>query len=101
MNISRIARRPRPRVILAAAAALAAAGLLAVGLQPSSARAAATGSAGYQWTAGTRPVIVLEHGAWADASSWNGVITNLQRAGFTVYAPPERLSRTPPSAIPR
>jgi pimeloyl-ACP methyl ester carboxylesterase len=92
MNISRIARRPRSRVIAAAAAAaVAAAGLLAVGLQPSSARAAVAGPAGSQWTAGTRPVIVLEHGAWADASSWNGVITDLQRAGFTVYAPPNPL----------
>jgi pimeloyl-ACP methyl ester carboxylesterase len=91
MHISRIARRPRPRVILAAAAAVATAGLLAVGLQPSSARAAAAGTAGYEWTGSTRPVIVLEHGAWADASSWNGVITNLQRAGFTVYAPPDPL----------
>ena len=92
MNISRIARRPRSRVIAAAAAAaVTAAGLLAVGLQPSSARAAAAGPAGSQWTAGTRPVIVHEHGAWADASSWNGVIANLQRAGFTVYAPPDPL----------
>ena len=29
-------------------------------------------------TAGPKPTIVLEHGAWADTSSWNGVITRLQ-----------------------
>jgi len=36
-------------------------------------------------------VIVLEHGAWADASSWDQVIAGLQRHGFTVYAPPNPL----------
>jgi len=36
-------------------------------------------------------VIVLEHGAWADGSSWDRVIRRLQNAGFTVYAPPNPL----------
>jgi pimeloyl-ACP methyl ester carboxylesterase len=39
----------------------------------------------------TKPTIVLVHGAWADASSWNGVIGPLLKAGFTVYAPPNPL----------
>lgn len=30
--------------------------------------------------------VVLVHGAWADGSSWAGVITALQRKGFTVKA---------------
>ncbi|HEY3201585.1 MAG TPA: alpha/beta hydrolase [Actinomycetes bacterium] len=34
-----------------------------------------------------RPTIVLVHGAFADASSWNGVIERLQRQGYTVVAP--------------
>jgi pimeloyl-ACP methyl ester carboxylesterase len=34
---------------------------------------------------------VLEHGAWADASSWDGVIQQLQQAGYTVDAPPDPL----------
>ncbi len=38
-----------------------------------------------------KPTIVLVHGAWADASSWNGVITSLTHAGYTVYAPPNPL----------
>src|SRR5215813_8493168 len=42
-----------------------------------------------------KPVIVLEHGAWADASSWNSVISRLQRRGFTVYAPPNPLRGLP------
>lgn len=39
----------------------------------------------------TKPSIVLVHGAWADASSWNGVIKPLTAAGYTVYAPPNPL----------
>jgi pimeloyl-ACP methyl ester carboxylesterase len=39
----------------------------------------------------SRPTIVLVHGAWADASSWTGVIERLQREGFTVTAPPNNL----------
>ena len=35
----------------------------------------------------TRPTIVLVHGAFADASSWSGVIELLQRQGYTVVAP--------------
>ncbi|TFV99990.1 alpha/beta fold hydrolase [Leifsonia flava] len=35
----------------------------------------------------TQPTIVLVHGAWADASSWNAVASDLQGRGFTVLAP--------------
>jgi pimeloyl-ACP methyl ester carboxylesterase len=38
-----------------------------------------------------KPTIVLEHGAWADASSWGGVIRRLQSAGYNVVAPPDPL----------
>jgi len=37
--------------------------------------------------AGTKPTIVLVHGAFADASSWTGVIGRLQQEGYTVIAP--------------
>ncbi|WP_394618926.1 alpha/beta hydrolase [Lentzea sp. JNUCC 0626] len=33
-----------------------------------------------------KPTIVLVHGAWADASSWSGVVTRLEREGFKVVA---------------
>ncbi|MER5479035.1 alpha/beta hydrolase [Streptomyces sp. NPDC002734] len=33
-----------------------------------------------------RPTIVLEHGAFADAASWDGVAARLQRAGYPVVA---------------
>ncbi len=36
---------------------------------------------------GVKPTIVLVHGAFADASSWNGVIGRLQQQGYTVVAP--------------
>jgi pimeloyl-ACP methyl ester carboxylesterase len=34
-----------------------------------------------------KPTIVLVHGAFADASSWNAVINRLQHQGYTVVAP--------------
>ncbi len=40
---------------------------------------------------GPRPTIVLVHGDWADASSWNRVIERLQAKNFTVVAPPNLL----------
>lgn len=39
----------------------------------------------------SKPTIVLVHGAWADASSWNAVIAPLQAEGYTVLAPPNEL----------
>jgi pimeloyl-ACP methyl ester carboxylesterase len=38
-------------------------------------------------SSGPKPSIVLVHGAWADGSSWSGVIQRLQEQGYTVYAP--------------
>jgi pimeloyl-ACP methyl ester carboxylesterase len=34
-----------------------------------------------------KPTVVLVHGAFADASSWNGVIERLQHQGYRVVAP--------------
>jgi pimeloyl-ACP methyl ester carboxylesterase len=45
-----------------------------------------------QATTDTAPLtVVLVHGAFADASSWNGVIERLQAAGMQVTAPPNPL----------
>ncbi|MEY9930403.1 pimeloyl-ACP methyl ester carboxylesterase [Catenulispora sp. GP43] len=33
-----------------------------------------------------KPTVILEHGAFADASSWDGVITDLRRDGYPVIA---------------
>src|SRR2546427_7154017 len=40
---------------------------------------------------GPKPSIVLVHGAWADGSSWSGVVARLQDQGYTVYVPPNPL----------
>jgi pimeloyl-ACP methyl ester carboxylesterase len=48
--------------------------------------AAPVGAASHERTGG-KPTVVLVHGAWADASSWNGVIRRLQRDGYTALAP--------------
>jgi pimeloyl-ACP methyl ester carboxylesterase len=39
----------------------------------------------------SKPTIVLVHGAWAEASSWNAVIPQLLAGGYTVFAPPNPL----------
>jgi pimeloyl-ACP methyl ester carboxylesterase len=40
----------------------------------------------YLPTRRAKPVVVLVHGAWADASSWSGEVTTLQAAGYDVRA---------------
>ncbi len=40
---------------------------------------------------GPRPTIVLVHGAWANGSSWDGVVRRLQADGYTVDVPPNPL----------
>jgi pimeloyl-ACP methyl ester carboxylesterase len=42
-------------------------------------------------TAGPRPTIVLLHGDWADASSWDAVTERLQRKHYAVVAAPNPL----------
>jgi hypothetical protein len=42
----------------------------------------------------TTPTVVLVHGAFANASSWNGVITRLQAQGVPVNAPANPLRGT-------
>ncbi len=92
MSIPWPAYRTRVRLIIFAAV-LALTGLLAVTMQAASART--SGSHTFRWSGGTKPVVVLEHGAWADASSWDQVIRRLQADGFTVYAPPNPLRGLP------
>jgi hypothetical protein len=46
----------------------------------------------------TSPTVVLVHGAFADASSWSGVIAELQAAGVNVTAPPNQLRGIPTDA---
>ncbi|MFD3553546.1 alpha/beta fold hydrolase [Streptomyces goshikiensis] len=60
------------------------AALLTLGLTPTPATAS---NAASPEAKRPKPTIVLEHGAFADASGWNEVIHTLQRRGYTVYAP--------------
>src|SRR3712207_1168208 len=69
-----VARRGRPLAVLAAS-------LVLVGASSVSAAAHPAGSPGQA------PTVVLVHGAFADASSWSGVVELLQREGHTVVAP--------------
>jgi len=79
---------PALRLRLAAVAAVAAvAGLVIPVSQVASAHTGSPAGAGGR----PKPTIVLEHGAWADSSSWNGVIRRLQADGYTVDAPPNPL----------
>jgi pimeloyl-ACP methyl ester carboxylesterase len=86
MNRTRAAGHPRLFLLLAATV-LAISGLLLSAAQLASAQART------QQTRSPKPeaTIVLEHGAWADASGWAGVIAHLQQDGYTVDAPPDPL----------
>ena len=67
---------------------LAVAGLVAI---PGAVAAASTSSHPDATGSAAKPTIVLEHGAWADGSSWSGVVTRLQDDGYTVDVPPNPL----------
>jgi len=45
---------------------------------------------------GVKPTIVLVHGAWADASSWNGEVDELQAQGYVVRAIANHSKTSPP-----
>jgi pimeloyl-ACP methyl ester carboxylesterase len=68
---------------------LALAGLVGI---PGLVASASTSSQSHdQASPALKPTIVLEHGAWADGSSWSGVVTRLQQDGYTVDVPPNPL----------
>ena len=92
MSLSRTARRISLPALLPV---VLAAALLAIGPGRATPAGASAGAAAAGGGHSARPVIVLEHGAWADASSWNNIISQLQRRGFTVYAPPNPLRGLP------
>jgi pimeloyl-ACP methyl ester carboxylesterase len=75
------ARRAARRRRLRAALLLGTLTLGTTAVHSSAADAAAPASGG------DKPTIVLVHGAWADASSWNRVVRRLQRDGYPVVAP--------------
>jgi pimeloyl-ACP methyl ester carboxylesterase len=83
-------RTGKARIALAGGAvvvALAAIPTVALASTGSNAQAAAASDS----STAPKATIVLEHGAWADGSSWSGVVTRLQQAGYTVDVPPNPL----------
>ncbi|MEV5177053.1 alpha/beta hydrolase [Streptomyces flaveolus] len=80
MGLRTVFRPTRKRVAVLGAIAGVSALTLAVTTPASAAKAE-------HRAAGKKPTIVLVHGAFADASSWNGVIKRLQREGYPVVAP--------------
>ncbi|MFI0232440.1 alpha/beta fold hydrolase [Streptomyces sp. NPDC017086] len=76
-----ISRRTVTASLLAGAAALGTAG------PAYSAPAAAAGRPGGPHGHSETPTVVLVHGAFADASSWSGVVARLHRHGHRVLAP--------------
>lgn len=100
-------RRARRRPLLFSLGAAAVASLVLastwVAISPASAEPTASRDAATQQSAGTvditltsgaqdrqwrqaKPTVVLVHGAWADSSSWDGVIAQLRHAGYPVVA---------------
>ena len=80
-------RRVRHGVIVALVlglVGLAGCGRAGASAAPPEPAAAAPSAAAAQ---GPKPTVVLVHGAFADASSWAGVVTRLQKQGYTVTAP--------------
>ena len=75
MDIIQSMRLSSMRIVLIVVV-LAVAGLLVSASQIAPAGAATAYAAG---GSGPKPTIVLEHGAWADGSSWDGVIHRSSR----------------------
>jgi len=84
MKLRRSVRHASRRIAALTAAAAAAGLLVTAGIASSAPASAGTAS-------GPKPSIVLVHGAWADSSSWDAVVSRLQHDGYTVYVPPNPL----------
>ena len=90
--VIRRAARHASRRIAALTAAVAAAGLLVTAGMAGPVQASSAHASAVSITASRpKPSIVLIHGAWADSSSWDAVVSELQHDGYTVYVPPNPL----------
>lgn len=83
--MSNVKRASKRRILTGVGAAVTAG--IAVGAFALVGPATATADADRSVSRGqAKPTIVLEHGAFADASSWNGVIARLHADGYPVVA---------------
>ena len=97
----RTIRQPKLRWIVTAALLASLAGLVLS--QVGAADAANSGSASPGAATagaatahgGSKPTVVLVHGAWADSGSWDQVVARLQRQGYPVIAFPTPLRSLP------
>src|SRR5215207_5866477 len=85
MPVFPLFRRARLRPIAIAA-------VLAAMVVPTQVASAAGSDAS---SGGSKPTIVLVHGAWADGSGWSDVVRRLQRKGYPVRVPPNPLRSLP------
>ncbi|MFB7712447.1 alpha/beta fold hydrolase [Streptomyces sp. NPDC056105] len=81
--MSNVKRASKRRILTGVGAAVTAGIAVGAFALVGTATADAHGSAG---SGQVKPTIVLEHGAFADASSWNGVIARLHGDGYPVVA---------------
>jgi pimeloyl-ACP methyl ester carboxylesterase len=96
MTYLRTIRQPKLRWIVTAALLASLAGLVLsqVGAAGSATAGAATAGATTSH-GGSKPTVVLVHGAWADSGSWDQVVARLQRQGYPVIAFPTPLRSLP------
>src|SRR5215218_9158716 len=101
MTYLRGIRQPRLRWIVTAALLASLAGLVLsqIGAADAAGSSSATAGAATARAAtshgGSKPTVVLVHGAWADSGSWDQVVARLQRQGYTVIAFPTPLRSLP------
>jgi pimeloyl-ACP methyl ester carboxylesterase len=99
MTHLRTIRRPRLRWIVTAALLASLAGLVLSQVGAANATGSTTAGAATAGAAtshgGSKPTVVLVHGAWADSGSWDQVVARLQRQGYPVIAFPTPLRSLP------
>ena len=99
MTHLRTIRQPRLRWIVTAALLASLAGLVLSQVGAADAAGSRTAGAATADAAtahgGSKPTVVLVHGAWADSGSWDQVVARLQRQGYTVIAFPNPLRGLP------
>jgi pimeloyl-ACP methyl ester carboxylesterase len=76
-------------------AAIALAGCSSSGTANAEQHSFSSASTAATHTEATKPTVVLVHGAFTDASEWDGVIKRLQADGYPVAAPPNPLHDLP------
>ena len=100
MTYLRAIGQPRLRWIVTVALLASLAGLVlsqvgAADAAGSTTTGATTAGAATSSHGGSKPTVVLVHGAWADSGSWDQVVARLQRQGYPVIAFPTPLRSLP------